>query len=131
MSITEAPESLVLEPSSEHPTFRDMVDDVLPVLGVIVVAGPPVVFLAGPWLLLVLMLSAPFAVLVAFAVVVFLALAALAAIAGIVVAPCVLVRHVHRRYRAGQLVFRVPQRLRVRTAQPQIAIDRLFGAQGR
>jgi sterol desaturase/sphingolipid hydroxylase (fatty acid hydroxylase superfamily) len=124
MSVTESPvveaettaeahEAVALEPSSDGRTFRDMLDAVLPVVGVVAVAGPPVIALAAPWLLLVLMLSAPFAVLVAFAVVAVVALAALAALAGIVAAPYVLVRHLHRRYRAGQLVVRIPRRLRV------------------
>ena len=46
-----------------------LLDDALPVIGVVLVAGPPVVFLAGPWLLLALTLSGPFALLVAFVVV--------------------------------------------------------------
>jgi hypothetical protein len=113
MSTIEASTAVVLEPSSERPTFREMLDDVLPVIGVVFVAGPPVIAVAAPWLLLVLMLSGPFAVLVAFAVVVLLAVAALAAVAGIVAAPYVLVRHLHRRYRTGQPVVPIPRRLRV------------------
>src|SRR3954465_727616 len=86
---------------AERPTFREMLDDVLPVIGVVFVAGPPVIFLAAPWLLLVLMLSGPFALVVAFVVVGLVAAALLATLAAIVAAPFVLVRHLHRRYRSA------------------------------
>ena len=121
----------------ERPTFREMLDDVLPVIGVVFVAGPPVVFVAGPWLLLVLMLSGPFALLVAFAIVALVAVALLVALAGVVAAPFVLVRHLHRRYRAAQPIsVPVPRVLRRRprsaaAAQPSIARARLRGAQTR
>jgi hypothetical protein len=86
----------------ERPTFREMLDDVLPVIGVVFVAGPPVIFLAGPWLLLVLMLSGPFALVVAFVLVGLVAAALVATLAAIVAAPFVLVRHVHRTYRSAR-----------------------------
>src|SRR3954462_8225083 len=86
---------------TERPTFREMLDDVLPVIGVVFVAGPPVIFLAAPWLLLVLMLSGPFALVVAFVVVGLVAAALLATLAAIVAAPFVLVRHLHRTYRSA------------------------------
>src|SRR3954462_15615644 len=87
---------------TERPTFREMLDDVLPVIGVVFVAGPPVIFLAAPWLLLVLMLSGPFALVVAFVVVGLVAAALLATLAAIVVAPFVLVRRLHRTYRSAR-----------------------------
>lgn len=85
----------------ERPAFREMLDDVLPVIGV-VVAGPPVVFLAAPWLLLALMLSGPFALLVAFAATALVAAALFVALAGGLAAPFVLARRLHRRYRESQ-----------------------------
>jgi hypothetical protein len=87
---------------SGSPTFREMLDDVLPVIGVVFVAGPPVIFLAGPWLLLVLMLSGPFALVVAFVVVGLVAGALLATLGALVVAPFVLVRRLHRTYRSAR-----------------------------
>ena len=86
----------------ERPTFREILDDVLPVIGVIFVAGPPVVFLAAPWLLLALMLSGPFALVVAFVVVALAAAALLATLAAICAAPVVLVRRLRRSYRSTQ-----------------------------
>jgi len=127
--------------SPERPTFREMLDSVLPVIGVVVVAGPPVVFVAGPWLLLVLMLSGPFALLVAFVVVGLVAAALLVALAGIVAAPYVLVRHLHRRYLAAQAIRSSAPATRdltpvaagrgVNAPQPSMAGARLFGAHGR
>src|SRR4051794_40799189 len=93
--------------SGERPTFREMLDDVLPVIGVVFVAGPPVIFVAGPWLLLVLMLSGPFALVVAFVVVGLVAGALLATPGALVVAPFVLVRRPPRRYPAARAT-RVP-----------------------
>jgi hypothetical protein len=87
---------------TELPTFGEMLEDVLPVIGVVVVAGPPVVFVAGPWLLLALMLSGPFALLVAFVLVGLVTVALLVTLAAILAAPYVLVRRLHRRYRASQ-----------------------------
>jgi hypothetical protein len=97
-------------PRIERPTFREMLDDVLPVIGVVFVAGPPVVFVAAPWLLLALMLSGPFALVVAFVVVGLVVAALLAALAAICAAPFVLVRRLHRRYRSAQAIgLPVPQ----------------------
>ena len=89
---------------TESPTLRETLDDVLPVIGVIFVAGPPVVFLAAPWLLLVLMLSGPFALVVAGVAVVLAAVALVAALAAVVAAPFVLARHLHQRYRSAPAV---------------------------
>jgi hypothetical protein len=90
--------------AEERPTFREMLDDVLPVIGVVFVAGPPVVFLAAPWLLLVLMLSGPFALLVAFAAVGFIAAALLVCVAALLAAPVVLVRRLRRRHRSAHAI---------------------------
>ena len=88
----------------ERPTLGEILDDVLPVIGVVVVAGPPVIFVAAPWLLLGLMLSGPFALLVAFVVVGVVAAALLVTLGAIFAAPFVLVRRVHRRSRSAQAI---------------------------
>jgi hypothetical protein len=59
---------------------------------------------AGPWRLLGLMLTGPFALLVTFVVVGLVAAALLVTIAAIFAAPSVLVRGLHRRYRASQAI---------------------------
>jgi hypothetical protein len=45
------------------PTFAEVLRETLPLIGVIPVAGPPVIVVAGPWLLFGLMLAGPFALL--------------------------------------------------------------------
>jgi hypothetical protein len=74
------------------------------VIGVVDVAGPPVIFVAGPWLLLALMLIGPFALLVTFVVVGLVAAALLVTLAAILAAPFALVRRLHRGYRASQAI---------------------------
>ena len=75
-----------------------MVDEIVPIVGVIVVAGPPVIFIAGPWLFLGLMLAGPFAVLVAFVAVWVVAAMLLTTLAGMVATPYLLVRGLLRRH---------------------------------
>jgi hypothetical protein len=103
--------------ASERPTFREMLAEITPLIGAVPgAAPPPVIFLAGPWLLLALMLSGPFAflvTLVVFMVVAATVLVALTAVVlAIVAAPYLLVRrlrghrarHAFSSDRAAQLV---------------------------
>jgi hypothetical protein len=49
----------------DPPTFGEMLEELLPVIGVVLVAGPPVVLLLlGPLVLFALMLAGPFALAV-------------------------------------------------------------------
>ena len=57
--------------------------------------GPAAILLAGPWVLLALMLSGPFAVLVTFVVLLAAAVALIGLVAAILAAPFVLVRRLH------------------------------------
>jgi hypothetical protein len=90
-------------PASERPTFGGLLAELVPLIGFVPQAGPPVVFVLGPWLFLVLMLAAPFACLFALVVVMIVAAAVLAAltaaILAILAAPYLLARHL-RRHRA-------------------------------
>jgi hypothetical protein len=86
-------------PASGCPTFGEIIDEILPLIGVVFVAGPPVIFIAGPWLLLALMLSGPFALLVAFGAVMVVAAVLLATLAGIFAMTLILVRRLQRTYR--------------------------------
>jgi hypothetical protein len=74
-------------------TRGDVFDERASLLGAPAYFGPPVIFVLGPWLLLVLMLAGP----VALALTIVLALAAcaivLAACAAVIASPYVLVRH--------------------------------------
>jgi hypothetical protein len=78
-----------------------MVDEFLPLIGVILVAGPPVILIAGPWLLLALMLSGPFALLVAFGAVMVATAVLLATLAGTFVMASTVVRRLHRTDRVS------------------------------
>ena len=84
-----------------------MLDETLPLVGAVPVYGPPVVLLAGPWILLALMLAGPFALLVTF-VLLLAAAAALAGLIGVILAaPFLLVRHL-REHRADHAPVRAP-----------------------
>jgi hypothetical protein len=75
-----------------------MLAELIPLIGAVAGYGPPVIFVAGPWVLLALILSGPFAVLLT--LVVALLVAATVPVA-IVAAPYLLIRRV-RTYRAGR-----------------------------
>jgi hypothetical protein len=86
--------------ASEHPSFREMLAEITPLVGAIAGYGPPVIFLAGPWLLLALVLSGPFAFLLTLVVAMVVAATILVALtAAILGAPYLLIRGV-RSYRA-------------------------------
>jgi hypothetical protein len=110
---TSAPESLQDErsrvsPSASAPaSVRDLVEETGPLVGVIAGFGPSVASLAGPWLLLVLALAGPFAVLFTF-IVVLVAAGLLVLLAGTILAsPYLLVRHLRRR-RTGRVSISSP-----------------------
>jgi hypothetical protein len=79
--------------ASEHPTFGETLAEIIPLIDAVAGYGPPVIFLAGPWLLFVLMLSGPFAFLVTLVVVMLAAATVLVALtAAILAVPYLLVR---------------------------------------
>ena len=85
--------------ASAPPALGDMLDDIVPVLGTVFVAGPPVLVAWAGTVLLALMLAGPFALLVTL-IVVLVAAAALVTLAGAILAtPYLIVRHL-RRHRA-------------------------------
>jgi hypothetical protein len=89
--------------ASEPPTFGEMFGELIPLIGAVAGYGPPVIFLAGPWLLLGLMLSGPFAFLVILVVFMVAAATILVALgAAILVLPYLLVHRLrgHRAPRA-------------------------------
>jgi hypothetical protein len=80
-----------------RPTFGEALSESLAPIGVIFVAGPPVVVAAGSTVLLALMLCGPFVLLVTL-VVALVAATVLVAFAGtVLVTPYVLARSLHRR----------------------------------
>ena len=94
---------------SDRLSVREMLDEIIPLIGVVPVAGPPAVFIAGPWLLFGLMLAAPFALLVTMVLAVVAAIALAGIAAAVLASPYFLFRHLHARWTA-----RVPAPVRVR-----------------
>jgi len=100
--------------AAASPTFGDTLDETSPLVGVIAVAGPPVVILAGPWLLFGLVLAGPFAVVLTLVVLLGAAAALVGLIRAILAGPYRLFRDLrgngarHRSIRApaAQLVVR-------------------------
>ena len=84
----------------ESRTFGEMLVETIPLVGAIAGYGPPVILLAGPWVLLALMLSGPFAFLLTLVAVMLVAATVLVALtATILAAPYLLSRRL-RTYRA-------------------------------
>jgi hypothetical protein len=82
--------------ASEPPTVGEMLAETVPLADVVAGAGPPVAFLAVPWLLFVLALAGPFALVFTF-VVLLVAAALVVVLAGAILAtPYLLVRHLRR-----------------------------------
>jgi hypothetical protein len=82
---------------SDRPTFGELVAESVSWIGFVFVAGPPLIFLAVPWLVLVLSLIWPFAFLFMLAAA-FIAVIAAVGFAGAVLAtPYLLIRRVRAR----------------------------------
>ena len=58
---------LARPPPAGPPGVRELLSETLPLAGSVACYGPPVIFLAGPWALLGLMLMGPFALPLTFA----------------------------------------------------------------
>jgi hypothetical protein len=83
--------------ASGPPSLGDQLADVLPIIGTVYVAGPPILLAWAGTVLFALMLAGPFALLVTL-VVVLVAAAALVALAGAILAtPYLLMRHLRLR----------------------------------
>lgn len=86
--------------ASERRTFGEMFGELIPLIDAIAGYGPPVIFLAGPWLILGLMLSGPFAFLVILVVFMVVAATVVFALSAAIVAVPYLLAHRLRRRRA-------------------------------
>jgi hypothetical protein len=99
-----------ITPSAE-PTFTQAIGEITPLVDAVPGEGPPVILLAGGWVLLALMLAGPFAFLVTLVLAMVVAAAIVvglaAAIVALVRAPSWIVRHARRaasRERAPRFV---------------------------
>ena len=79
--------------------LEEMVEDALPYIFFIPVAGPPVILLLGPLLILVLLLIPPAAFLITLVLVVAVAAGLLFALGALIASPYLLVRHLRERER--------------------------------
>jgi hypothetical protein len=113
MNTTEliTPPAVRGRPAPEPGPLREMVTEIAPLVEAVPGEGPPIILLAGWWVLLALMLSGPFAFLVTLVLAMVVAAAVVvaisAAIYAIVTAPYRLIRRVRRASagaRAPQLV---------------------------
>jgi hypothetical protein len=81
---------------SQYPPLKERLGEIVPLICVVPEAGPPVIFLVGPWVLFALMLTGPFLLLVTFV----LAAVILLAITVAVLAPAYLIiRRLKRHWR--------------------------------
>ena len=83
----------ITTPASRPPSLGDQLADVLPLVGTVFVAGPPVLLVWAGTALFALMLAGPFALLVTLVVVVLVAAALVALTGAILATPYLLVRH--------------------------------------
>jgi hypothetical protein len=95
-------------PSSEHPARDELLGEIVPVIGVVAVAGPPVVLLAGPLVLLALMVAGPFVLVLTLVAVLIGSTALVALIGAILASPYLLVRHLRERRAGAQSSFNAP-----------------------
>jgi hypothetical protein len=102
------------------PTFGEMLEEIVPLIGVVAVVAPPVIFVAGPWLLLGLMLSGPFALVVALVAAALALVALVASVLAILAAPYLLVRYARER-RARHAVAAAPAAPLVSLDSPRVA----------
>ena len=94
---------------ADRPTWGDEAECAA-IIGAPAIYGPPVAFLFGPWLFLVLLLAPPFAFLFTIVLVVAVAAVLLTAMATVLASPYLLVRHLRAR-RARQPKAATPSRL--------------------
>jgi hypothetical protein len=88
--------------SHDHPTRSDVFDEAASAIGAPPIYGPPIIFVLGPWLLLVLLLIPPAAFLITLVLVVAVAAGLLVALSALVASPYLLVRRMRARKEADR-----------------------------
>jgi hypothetical protein len=100
--ITDAPPEVTARPiapqrrstaSPDRPTWGELFDERAPIVGAPAFFGPPVSFLLGPWLLFVLLLIGPFALILTVLLALAVAAGLLAVFVAVVASPYLLMRH--------------------------------------
>jgi len=88
--------------TSRQPTRRDIIESVEPLAVAPAFFGPPVVFLLGPWLLLVLLIIPPAAVLITLVLAFAVVAVALVALVALLASPYLLVRYLRARHSSSR-----------------------------
>ena len=115
--------------SRERATLGDEAEYAATKVGTPAIYGPPVSFLLGPWLFLVLLLVPPFAFVVAIGLALAVAAVLLAAVAAVVASPYLLVRHVRTRRSEHAQPAAAPQpSLELRAGSRRIGSPQVKGA---
>ena len=94
-----------------EPGLAAMFWETVPFILFVAVAGPPVLFIAAPWVLLALMLAGPFALLVVIVTALVAATILIACIATILVRPLLVMRR--RRAPVDRSIVAAPLRVQV------------------
>ena len=81
--------------SLDRPTWGKLFAETAPLIGAPAFFGPPIIFVLGPWLLLVLLLIGPFALIVTLLLVMAVAAGLLAVCVAVIASPYLLIRHRH------------------------------------
>ena len=103
--------------SPEPLILGELFDQTAPILEAPAFFGPPIVFVLGPWLLLVLLLIGPFALMFTAMLVLAAAIGLLALLMALLVSPYLLIRHLHANTRSAtsraqvRLLFNYPGQL--------------------
>jgi hypothetical protein len=79
------------------PTVGEIFDERAPLIGAPAFFGPPVISVLGPWLLLVLLLIGPFALILTAMLALAVVAVLLAVLAMAIASPYLLIRHLHAR----------------------------------
>lgn len=82
-------------PPPDRPTWGQVFDETAPRIAAPAFFGPPISFVLGPWLLLVLLLIGPVALVLTLLLVLAVAAGLLAAFAAVIASPYLLIRHIH------------------------------------
>ena len=116
-----APRRCVLA-SARRPTWGDVFEDAVPMIDAPAFYGPPVIFVLGPWLLMVLLLAGPFALFLMVLLALVAAAGLMAVFVAMIASPYLLIRRLHSRRKA-----RAKQRARRHRSQTDRITSGRFG----
>ena len=131
---THAPRSATAPPTASRPrgaaspgrpTWGELFAQTEPLIGAPAFFGPPIIYVLGPWLLLVLLLIGPLALIFTLLLVMAAAACLLTVSVAVIASPYLLIRHLHAHGTAGAKL-RAPLHL---FHQPRVSSARLGSPQ--